>query len=134
MWQQQAEKMGVPLEAIKCWYRDLRTRLSRKKSGQAAEIPEDRPDSDRDRWIIDNLGFLRQHIVQQVQRRPLVSVRARTKNQAPAPSLRIQKVMVVKKMLQVSSPSPRAPPPQRLHRCQAGAVDLGPIQQTTTRP
>lgn len=72
LWQQKADEMGKDVTVLKVWYKSLRTRLGKlmkTKSGQAAAQEM----TDRDRWVLTNLEFLRVHI-ERVHRRPLVSV------------------------------------------------------------
>lgn len=71
LWQEKAQEMGKQVQVLQVWYKSLRTRmgkLMKKKSGQGDEEL-----TDRDKWILSNLVFLKVHILA-VHRRPLVSV------------------------------------------------------------
>jgi len=73
LWSSMAIKLNRDEKMLRVWYKSLRTRYGRlikKASGQAdtdAEL------TDRDRWILTNLEFLKPHMYE-VNRRTAVSV------------------------------------------------------------
>ena len=71
LWREQAEKMDKDANELKVWYKSLRTRYGRlKKMPSGSGAPEF---SDRDKWILQKLEFLRPYIVV-VPKRTTVSV------------------------------------------------------------
>ncbi|MEW8548748.1 MAG: hypothetical protein AB2693_35045 [Candidatus Thiodiazotropha sp.] len=71
LWREQAGKMDKDINELKVWYKSLRTRYGRlRKMPSGSGVQEL---SDRDRWILQKLEFLRPHIVD-VPKRTTVSV------------------------------------------------------------
>lgn len=80
LWEDKAKAMGLEVAALQTFYKSNRTKLSRLKksvgkSGDGTDVVEDL--SATDRWIWENLSFLKDHI-ETVEHRNVVSIHGRT--------------------------------------------------------
>ena len=71
LWIEQAGKMDKDVNELKVWYKSLRTRFGRLKKMPSGSGTQEF--SERDKWILQKLKFLRPHIAD-VSKRTAVSV------------------------------------------------------------
>ena len=66
VWETQAKKMGLDVKQLHTWYESVRSKIGKltdRKLGSATKEL-----SDRDKYLLDKFGFLKDHIVRQPSR------------------------------------------------------------------
>ncbi|XP_034020470.1 uncharacterized protein LOC117505047 [Thalassophryne amazonica] len=71
LWDEKAREMKKDTAKLKVWYKSLRTRMGKLMKKKTTKGDEEL--TDRDKWILANLEFLRVHIAR-VHRKPFVSI------------------------------------------------------------